>query len=415
MKDVRKIRGQKLAATVSIQKKGKSWIVPSQSGKRSYRVELKDTVFCCTCPDYELRELNCIHIHAVICARKREETSALFKPPEKRRRPTYSQDWPAYNAAQTQEKYHFRILLRDLCSSLKTLHPPAKRGRPRLPLDEALFAAAYKVYSTVSGRRFMTDMREAASLGFVSRHPSYNSIFNVIGSKEMTPTIKDLIRTSAHPLRSLEADFAVDSSGYTLDTSYNYYSRRGYVQYAHDYLKLHAMVGVKTQIITEATVTDRDAHDLTQFVELVGSTAERFKLEEVSADKAYLSNESLEFVAACGAKVYIPFKSNSRTNPKLPLWNKLFHFYMYHREEFLPQYHKRSNVEAAFGAMKKKFWEGIRSRTPIAQHNELLLKVLVYNIVCVIHSMYEFGIEAEFEELLPKNDDECPENGFKLV
>ena len=35
------------------------------------------------------------------------------------------------------------------------------------------------------------------------------------------------------------------------------------------------MVGVKTQIITEAIVTDRNTHDLTQFIELVGSSAKR--------------------------------------------------------------------------------------------------------------------------------------------
>jgi hypothetical protein len=46
--------------------------------------------------------------------------------------------------------------------------------------------------------------------------------------------------------------------------------------------------------------------------------------------------------------------------------------------------------------MKRKFGDFVRSRTPVAQVNELLLKVLAYNIVCVVHSMHELGISPTF-------------------
>jgi hypothetical protein len=75
-------------------------------------------------------------------------------------RKTYPQDWRAYNMAQTNEKAQFLDLLRDLCSGVSEPERP-KNGRPPLPVQDALFAACYKIYSTVSGRRFMTDLREA--------------------------------------------------------------------------------------------------------------------------------------------------------------------------------------------------------------------------------------------------------------
>jgi hypothetical protein len=53
-----------------------------------------------------------------------------------------------------------------------------KTGRPSLPLSDAIFSVAFKVYSTVSGRRFMSDLREAKMRGFISKTPHYNSIFN---------------------------------------------------------------------------------------------------------------------------------------------------------------------------------------------------------------------------------------------
>src|SRR5687768_14391530 len=36
------------------------------------------------------------------------------------------------------------------------VEPPQAMGRPRIPLRDAIFAACFKVYSTFSGRRFMT-------------------------------------------------------------------------------------------------------------------------------------------------------------------------------------------------------------------------------------------------------------------
>ena len=43
-----------------------------------------------------------------------------------------------------------------------------------------IFAAAFKVYSTVSARRFMTDLRTQPTLGMIDQTPHYNSIFNVL-------------------------------------------------------------------------------------------------------------------------------------------------------------------------------------------------------------------------------------------
>ena len=50
----------------------------------------------------------------------------------------------------------------------------AKAGRRRLPLAGVVFAAAFKVYSTVSARRFMSDLREAHERGYITKVAHYN-------------------------------------------------------------------------------------------------------------------------------------------------------------------------------------------------------------------------------------------------
>jgi hypothetical protein len=52
--------------------------------------------------------------------------------------------------------------------------------------------------------------------------------------------------------------------------------------------------------------------------------------------------------------------------------------------------------EAGGEIQAAKFGASFRSKTTIAQTNELLCKALCHNICCVIQSMYELGIEAHF-------------------
>ena len=382
-----------IAATARIVKKGNQWVVPSQSLNGKYTVTKGADGYQCTCPDHELRLVKCKHAFAVEFAMKRELNVDGTETVTAAVRVTYAQDWPAYNAAQTSEKATFCHLLRDLCDGIPEVEQ--QRGRPRLPIGDALFSAAFKVYSTVSARRFMTDLRDAEAKGLIARAPCYNSIFNVIESADVTSIIQNLITTSSLPLRAVESTFAVDSTGFGLQRFYRHYSAKyGHDQMARDYLKVHAMIGVKTHIVTGVTITDRDRHDITQFKPLLEQTAQNFSMQEVLADKAYNSREMVAFVDKMGAEPFIPFRSNCSVKPNLKAaaWDRLFHLYNFKREEFLTHYHKRSNVESAFSSMKRKFGDFIRSKTEVAQTNEALLKVLAHNIVCVVHSIHELGI-----------------------
>ena len=136
--------------------------------------------------------------------------------PASPKRPTYPQNWRAYNAAQTHEKDRVADLLHSMCDAIPS--PVQHRGRPRIPLGEQLFAAAMKIYGGASGRRTATDMREYEAKGYLSRAPHYNSIFKALESPALTPILKALIEEAALPLRDLEQDFAVDSTGFSTVT-----------------------------------------------------------------------------------------------------------------------------------------------------------------------------------------------------
>ncbi|MCY3638716.1 MAG: transposase, partial [Chloroflexi bacterium] len=60
-------------------------------------------------------------------------------------------------------------------------------------------------------------------------------------------------------------------------------------------------------------------------------------------------------------------------------------------------YHKRSNVETAFSMIKAKFGASVRSRTEVAQVNEVLAKILCHNICVLILSIFELDVMPAFQ------------------
>jgi transposase len=325
---------------------------------------------------------------------------------------TCTQDWSAYNEAQTHEQERFVALLRDLCDGIQ--QPPQSFGRPRLPLADVVFGMTYKVYSTMSGRRFMSDLWEAEVKELVTKPPSFTSTFRYLENPDLTPLLRTLIEQSASPLRAVERDFAVDSSGFATSTYARWFDHKsGKERSKQTWVKTHLICGVKTHVVTSVEATPYESADTVQFPSLVNQTAKTFNINEISADKAYSDRRNLLAAQATGGVAYIPFKSNSTGmgdhHHKFDgLWNHMWHFYHCNRETFLEHYHKRSNVETTFSMIKAKFGSSVRAKTPTAQVNEVLCKVLCHNICVLIQSIYELGLEPTFwtfgtkEAVVPK-------------
>ena len=205
----REDRGLILAATKRIFESGGTWIVPSQN---EAGVAYSVTNDRCTCPDHEATGAKCKHLWAVEFVITRETASDGSTRLTKTMRVTYQQEWRSYNAAQMGEESMFRDLLRSLCDGIE--QPAQTNGRPRLPLSDVIYSLVMKAYAGKSGRRFTSALRDAEAAGLVSKAPHYNSAHRYMESADLTALLKQLIEESAAPLRAIETDFAVDSSGF---------------------------------------------------------------------------------------------------------------------------------------------------------------------------------------------------------
>lgn len=423
----REERGRQIARRGGIRALGARYVVPSQSANSNVPTYLVDVIEqTCTCPDYELRRLRCKHQEAVLFWLAWEgavnvETGEITLPKKKQQS---KQNWPAYNRAQTTERTRVPQLLHALCLGVPDAErEPGAPGRKPIPDREAIFGLVTKVYSGCSGRRAEADLATYVERGFLSRAWDANTMFRAMESPAMTPILTRMIEESVGPLAQVEnaaGQFAIDSTGFKTsvrrvrdekevvverwyDQAHKGEERRPR-RFIHDWVKLHAMTGTLTNLVAAARVTagtGKGAGDSPHFIPLLHTTARRFTVKEVSGDKGYLDEDNLTAVAAIGAQPFVAFKINSREmDHPSEHWRRMWAYFDLKKEEFLKHYHRRSNVESTFGAIKMKFGGSVRSKQLVAQQNEVLSKVLLWNLTCIVQAIEEFGVEAEFSRLV---------------
>jgi len=397
--DSRDIKGKAIADQGDQIKKinETSFKVKSQSSSSFYEVKETKNGITCTCPDFVYRGKKCKHIMATRYYLEVEKETPAGIVTEKIRL-TYKQAWDAYNAAQKEEVRLFDELLKDLVNVIP--EPYQNMGRPRTSIHVKLFAAIQKVYSQLSSRRAYSLFENAVERDQIEQAPHFNTPSMIFNSTEITPILHNLVTLSALPVAGIEEDFSVDSTGFRTNTFSAYCGDKYGKTKEHRWLKAHLCAGVKTNIVAAVAITDEDGADSPQFGPLIKKTAKGFAINEVTADLAYSSRVNLQTVANVGGKAYIPFKKNAtgRTGGSV-LWSKMFHYFQLNRDEFMEHYHKRSNIEATNAAIKRKLGETLKSKNSTAQVNELLAKIVAYNLTVVIHEMYENGVEPTFLQL----------------
>jgi hypothetical protein len=398
--DARFLRGLAIARGDGIrQLRRQVWSVKSATHAGSYLVDVAGETPACTCEDWtahgELLGRLCKHAWSVLIRSKKIEIpSGLLMSNDSASRPTCARDWHAYDQAQQHERDHFTRLLRALCGGI--VAPMQTNGRPRKAPADVVSAIVLKVYTRFSGRRVISDLRAAQEAGDIEETLSPKSISRYMESEATHDLLRELIRESAAPLVAVERTFAIDSSGFS-SSSYDRWVdiKYGRTQKRQRWVKAHMICGAATHVVTDVIVADGNSADCPMLPELVSNTAQRFTMTEVCADKAYLSHRNFDAIERVGATPYVPFKiGNTGDGPAL--WKRMWALYTYKQPEWAAAYHARSQSESVFSMVKAKFGANVLAKSLAAQKTEVLAKFLAHNICCLIASMHELGIAAEF-------------------
>ena len=243
----------------------------------------------------------------------KSEVDKLMEVKNAVKRLTYPQDWVAYNEAQTKE----RILSEEMLLEILENFPPKdlrmKGGRYGTPLYQRIYCMFVYTYTGHSSRRCISELRMAQQRNIVPSVPHFNTILNYFSNKSATSVLKKILLITSLPLKSIESDFAVDSTGFSTSLFKQWFDiRTQSTELKRCWKKAHTAIGVKSHIITGLEITEGTENDSPFLVPLAKETQKHFDMKELSADKAYLSRENLDGIAELGVIPYIPFKSNSK-------------------------------------------------------------------------------------------------------
>ena len=180
------------------------------------------------------------------------------------------------------------------------------------------------------------DVRQASRQGLISAPLTFTTANKYMSNPDLTPLITDLNERSAAPLSVVESDFAADGTGFSTCRFDRWYDAKwGKEKSQRHWLKAHIVCGTQTNIVTSVEITPSNVHDSPVLPGLLDTTAKRFTMAEVSADKAYLSDANLRHIEGHGAYPYIPFKSNT-TGQGSPMWKRLYAYFTLHEEAWKP-------------------------------------------------------------------------------
>lgn len=406
--DPREERGRRLARSSRIERVGRHWAVPSQTTSTRYLVDIESGDAKCTCADFELRKCTCKHQHAVLFwiawGRDVSADGTVTETISVQRKTYPQEDWSLYRESQHREKPCFKRLAHDLCARIP--QPPRKSGpgRNRRLQSDLAYEALMKVYTGRPGSRLIGDLEECKAQGYVNVVGHENSIHNFLARAETTPLLIWLIEEASIPLGAIEnGQYAIDSTGMTQCIFDRYYSiKHEGVTARRQYLKLHVACGTVTHVITGVKVTTASEQDSPQLMDLLAATRKNHNVRELSADKAYSKIEHHAMLEQLGIGAFIPFKDNAVVHADPDAWSRHLCEFLLRREQWLPRYHRRSNVETVFSMLKAKFGGSIRAKRSISQVNEVLCKCLAHNLCCYVKAIYVSGLAPTFWADAPK-------------
>lgn len=173
-----------------------------------------------------------------------------------------------------------------------------------------VFACVYKVYEGFSSRRFTSDLREAQAQEHIATAAHFNSVSRYLANPALTDLFAHLVTVSSLPLKGVEQQFAVDSSGFSTCRFVRWFNKKyGREVDNREWVKTHLMYGVDTKIVTSVDVSGWAANDTTYFVPLLERTAQYHQVKEVFGRQGVSEPQKPHSHSESPCRALYPFQS----------------------------------------------------------------------------------------------------------
>ena len=224
-----------------------------------------------------------------------------------------------------------------------------------------------KTYLDLPYRRLLDVLYEMPRISrILGLEPNQLPDFSTVCARMQTlkmPLWRDFLRLSAELVNTGEIQ-AIDATGMDRVAASQHYAKR--TNYTFKAVKTTILIDCKTGAILDIHCSMKQPHDSQVGWQLLSRNLD--KLTIVTADKGYDWELLRQKLRAEGVKPVIKHRE--------------FGWHGVANNALLDDttYHKRSNVESAFFALRRKYGEIVRARTWYGQFRELVLKCAVRNV-----------------------------------
>lgn len=184
---------------------------------------------------------------------------------------------------------------------------------------------------------------------------------------------------------------AIDGTGFSLNNRSRYFctiagERKRFMQF-------NACAELKHKLITAIKLRRKRRNENIDVNCLMRKSAKQLKLNYFLADKEYDSEKNHELAEKYGAKLVAPLRCKTKQ------FYRIRRAYRKQLKKNFPDelYRKRVLIESCFSALKRKHGEVVYAKKFVSQKNELLCRVLAYDLGIIINL---FVIEIYFLQSL---------------
>jgi hypothetical protein len=272
--------------------------------------------------------------------------------------------------------------------------------------QQHLFLLVAKEHTTHGYRKFIESLYDSKIPQYISlkKIPHFTTLHKY-ANRLKSKVINQLIFLTQHLFKERGTFFGVDSTGLELDHASAHYCKRiNREKPVKGFVNLNAMSDLYNKIILVTKIRKHRRHDCIDFP-LMYNKVKNLDFDYLVADKGYDSEKNHKLILESGKNSLISMKYSNLPISKTKGWYRKKAKRAF--EERL--YSQRELTESIFSSLKRKFGSKLKARKFQTQKNELLFRILAYNIERAIRTAlwivkYYLGIlQSPWEQSVLKN------------
>lgn len=287
------------------------------------------------------------------------------------------------------EKKNFLLTLSEFFDNLEE-RQISTNGRPPLYFKDIVKSLLIMSYHGMSYRRSQSDLEIAKDQGIINAIPKRSTLCKYMNNNEVHEQLCELIQQSASPFLNGIHTLIIDSTWFGTKMYVGGHNRKPYKNNKNKDIpnlakckKLHIGILRDSRIVAYAKTTKGTINDCTCFKEIVSKVINNgFIINSLLADAGYLSKENYAFAQDNGIEnIFIDFKKNvTGKRAKSQAWRDAFDLWKNDKDYWHEIYRYRVIIESVNSVIKRKFLNFLRTKKEISRYNEMLLKILCYNL-----------------------------------